>query len=94
MADGRVVNHTKINIRDLEIAGLHLSNVVATVMEGHDAPLLLGQSAIKKLGRISIDGNELTIHVADKEKFDAYALLKLADKYRITRLTSRPWNYI
>ncbi len=59
VADGSIVNHIKINIKDIEIQGIHLKNVEAIVMDGQDAPLLLGQSAIKKLGKYSISGNKL-----------------------------------
>jgi clan AA aspartic protease (TIGR02281 family) len=61
VADGSIVNHIKINIKDIEIQGIHLKNVEAVVMDGQDAPLLLGQSAIKKLGKYSISGNKLII---------------------------------
>lgn len=61
VADGRIVDHVKINLRDIEIAGLHLQDVEAVVVEGQRAPLLLGQTAIQKLGRVSIEGNKLTI---------------------------------
>lgn len=60
-ANGDVVNHVSVNLKDIEIAGLHLHNVVAVVIEGQNAPLLLGQSAIGKLGPIEINGNKLII---------------------------------
>jgi len=61
VADGRTVSHLKIILRDIEIAGLHLKDVEASVVEGQRAPLLLGQTAIQKLGKVSIDGNKLII---------------------------------
>lgn len=61
VADGRIVDHVKINLRDIEVAGLHLKDVEAVVVEGQRAPLLLGQTAIQKLGKVSIEGNKLTI---------------------------------
>ncbi len=61
VADGRIVDHVKINLRDIEIAGLHLKDVETVVVEGQRAPLLLGQTAIQKLGKVSIDGNKLII---------------------------------
>lgn len=67
VADGSIVNHAVIILRDIEIAGLHLHNIQATVIEGQNTPLLLGQTAISELGRISIDGNKLIIHTADNE---------------------------
>lgn len=61
VADGRIVDHVRINIRDIEIAGLHINNIEAIVVEGQNAPLLLGQTAIQKLGVVSIRGNQLII---------------------------------
>lgn len=67
VADGTIVNHASIVIRDIEIGGLHLKNIKATVLESQNSPLLLGQTAISELGRITIDGNKLIIHIADNE---------------------------
>lgn len=62
VADGRIIDHVIINLKDIEIAGQHLHNVLAIVIDGQNAPLLMGQSAIQKLGEISLKGNFLTIH--------------------------------
>ena len=70
IADGSIVNHAVIVLRDIEIAGLHLRNIHATIIEGQNAPLLLGQTAISELGRITIDGNKLIIHTSDNELSD------------------------
>lgn len=61
-ADGAITDKMIINLRDIEIAGLHLRDVLATVSYSLNAPLLLGQTAIQRLGRISLQGNILTIH--------------------------------
>lgn len=61
VADGRIVDHVRINIRDIEIAGLHINDIEASVVEGQNAPLLLGQTAIQKLGIVSVKGNKLII---------------------------------
>ena len=60
-ADGRIVDNTKINLRSLVIGDIQLSNVEAVVVGAQIAPLLLGQSAIQRLGTISIKGNKLYI---------------------------------
>jgi len=67
VADGSIVDHIKINIKDIEIQGIHLKNVEAVVIDGQNAPLLLGQSAIKKLGKWSISGNKLIIASGQKK---------------------------
>lgn len=71
LADGSIVNHAIIILKDVEIGGMHIHNIDATVIEGQNAPLLLGQSAIQELGRVSIEGNKLIIHSIDNELTDA-----------------------
>ena len=61
IADGSIVDHTIINLRTVEIGGLVLNNVEAVVINNQDSPLLLGLSAIRKLGKVSISGNTLSI---------------------------------
>lgn len=61
VADGRIVDNTIVNIRSLKIGRVDLSDVEAVVMHQQSAPLLLGQSAIQKLGKISIDGDKIMI---------------------------------
>ena len=67
VADGRTVSHLKIILRDIEIGGLHLSNVEASIVEGQRAPLLLGQTAIQKLGKVSMEGDKLIIENGDED---------------------------
>ena len=62
IADGSVVDVELVSLKDFEIGGLHLENVIATVKDGQNVPLLMGQTAIGKLGRLSIEGNRLIIH--------------------------------
>lgn len=62
IADGSTQDVIVVNIRDVEIGGLHLFNVKASIKEQQNAPLLLGQSAIEKLGKVTIDGCKLIIH--------------------------------
>lgn len=61
-ADGSIHDNVVINIKDIEISGMHLKNVQATVISSQNAPLLLGQTAIQKLGHISLDGDKLIIN--------------------------------
>lgn len=62
IADGSIVKAYRVNLKDIEIGGMHIYNVEATISNSQYAPLLLGQSAIQKLGRISIEGNKLIIN--------------------------------
>lgn len=61
IANGQIVDHTRIILKEIEIAGLKLNNIEAVVIHEQTAPLLLGQSAIQKLGKVSISGNKLVI---------------------------------
>lgn len=63
VADGRIVDHTKINLRKIQIGDKVLTNVEAVVIYGQTAPLLLGQSALKRLGRYSISGDKLILGI-------------------------------
>ena len=67
-ANGNINEGIIINIREVEIAEIILKNVKASIVKNLKAPLLLGQSAISKLGKIQIDleSNTLTI-IGDNE---------------------------
>lgn len=60
-ATGGVSVGTVINLKTVEIGGIVLHNVEATVVDNIQAPLLLGQTALAKFGKISIDYDDLTI---------------------------------
>jgi clan AA aspartic protease (TIGR02281 family) len=73
VADGRIVDHIKLTLKDIQIGDLHIHNVEAIVVDGQNAPLLIGQSAIQKLGRIEINGSILTIYNDDDDNsYDDY----------------------
>lgn len=71
IADGSIVENTRIRLKEIKIAGLVLKDIEAVVTHNFGAPLLLGQSAIQKLGTIQIVGNELTILEHNTEITDA-----------------------
>lgn len=54
-ATGKISEGTRINLRTVKIGEIVLNNVEAIVIDNVDAPLLLGQSALKQFGKISID---------------------------------------
>ena len=60
-ATGRVSVGTVINLKTVEIGGIVLYDVEATVVDNIQAPLLFGQTALAKFGKISIDYDNLTI---------------------------------
>jgi len=61
VANGEINEGTKILLKEIQFAGLYLYNVEASIVHTAEAPLLLGQSAISKLGKIQLDGDKLTI---------------------------------
>lgn len=69
MANGEIIEGTKINLKTIEIGGLLLKNVSASVIYKQNAPLLLGQSALSKLGTYSIKSNQLILSSNEKTTF-------------------------
>ncbi len=57
-ATGTVSEGTLINLREVKIGDKTLNNVTASIVHNLDAPLLLGQSALKQFGRVTIDYEE------------------------------------
>ena len=62
-ASGDIATGMVIKLRKIEINGLILNNVEATVINSDSAPLLLGQSALSKLGKIQIDYRHSTLTI-------------------------------
>lgn len=54
-ANGAIAEGTIIVLREVKIGTKILNNIEATVVHHLDAPLLIGQSALEKFGKISID---------------------------------------
>ena len=68
-ANGDISVGTKILLKKVEIGGLILKNVSASVVNNKNAPLLFGQSALSKYGKIIIDNkkSEITITVPESK---------------------------
>lgn len=67
IADGSSINNLVINLKKVEVGGLVIDDVLAIVVPTQNAPLLLGQSVIQRLGKVSIDGDYLVVHNASVE---------------------------
>ena len=80
IADGSIINNTKIIIRELEINGLFLKDVEAVVINELKAPLLLGLSAIEKLGKIQIEGEEIVVLNAKGSDYSEEEIDKLFEQ--------------
>jgi len=61
-ATGTISSGTRINLKTVKIGNRTLYNIEATVIDNSQAPLLLGQTAFEKFGKISInnDKDEIT----------------------------------
>lgn len=57
IADGSIHEGISVILRKVEIGGKMLYNIEASIVDNESAPLLLGQSALAKFGKISIDYN-------------------------------------
>ncbi len=66
-ADGNVSEGTVINLKSVKIGDLELTNVRASVVKSQNAPLLLGQSVLGRLGKIEIDNEKRVIRVRYRE---------------------------
>jgi clan AA aspartic protease (TIGR02281 family) len=84
-ANGQILEGTKIKLKSIEIAGIIVNDVIATVVSKTDAPLLLGQSFLSKLGPIKIDGNKLIIESSENSDF----LIKLANNFSLSEMQSK-----
>lgn len=60
-ATGGVSVGTIVRLKTVEIGGIVLHNVEASVVDNIQAPLLLGQTALSKFGKVTIDYNNNTI---------------------------------
>lgn len=63
LANGEISVGTIIKLKRIDISGLVLNNVEATIINSNTAPLLLGQSALSRLGKIQIDYKNSTLTV-------------------------------
>jgi tetratricopeptide (TPR) repeat protein len=66
-ADGDISVGTKIFLRRVEFGGLVLKNVTAGIVNNNRAPLLFGQSALGKYGKIIINNENNTLTIVSKD---------------------------
>lgn len=62
-ANGEITEGTVIRLRNVKFAGLSLDNVTASIVSSQQAPLLLGQSVLSKLGKVELDYTKKVIRV-------------------------------
>jgi len=54
-ASGNVSQGAIVNIKRVEVGGIVLRNVEAAISENSNAPLLFGQTALSRFGKVSVD---------------------------------------
>ena len=69
-ANGNITEGTVINLKDVKLGSLHLNNIKASVVRNQEAPLLLGQSVLSKLGKIEIDNTKNVLRITHKQKIN------------------------
>lgn len=67
-ANGTISEGTTIVLRKVEFGGLTLENVRASVVHNQQAPLLLGQTVLSRLGKIEIDYAQSKLIVTHKKQ--------------------------
>ncbi len=63
IANGEIEEGTSITLKSIEIGNLKLDNVKASIVHSLSAPLLLGQTALTKLGTIEFDYAQSTLTI-------------------------------
>lgn len=63
VANGSIVKGRNVNIRQLKIGELVIFNVVGSIIEDANTPMLLGQSAIEKFGVYTVDYDKLSLTI-------------------------------
>lgn len=71
IANGDIEEGTKIILKKLEIGNKTLYNVEASIVHSISAPLLLGQSALQKFGKFSVDYSANTLTLGAESNEDA-----------------------
>ena len=61
IADGSIIENMEIMLKTIVVGGIEINNVRATVVKSSTAPLLFGQTAIQKFGRVEFVGDSLYI---------------------------------
>lgn len=67
-ASGDIIEGSVVNLRNVNFGGLDMNNVKATVVKTQNAPILLGQSVLSRLGKVKIDYSSYTIRITRKVK--------------------------
>ena len=67
VATGAIAVGTTIILKEIEFGGLILHDVRASVVETQNAPLLLGQTVLQRLGKIEIDNTQRILKITTNQ---------------------------
>lgn len=67
-ANGDIIEGTMLNLRSVNFGGLNMENVKASVVKTQNAPLLLGQSVLSRLGKVEIDYAKNMLRITHRVK--------------------------
>ena len=67
VATGAIAVGTTIILKEIEFGGLVLHDVRASVVDTQNAPLLLGQTVLQRLGKIEIDNANRVLKITTKQ---------------------------
>lgn len=65
-ANGNINAGTVINLRKVDLGGVTIGNVRASVVQNQKAPLLLGQTVLNRAGKIEIDNDKRVMRITHK----------------------------
>lgn len=89
IANGDIQEGTEIVLRKIQIEGLEIRDITATVVHEQNAPLLLGMTALNKLGEISIKNDYLIINDVGIKKKDETLDIEKETKETLEWLNSK-----
>lgn len=89
LADGSIQENAIVNLKEIKIGSKTLNDIRACVVNNIEAPLLLGQSAIKRLGAWYIDEDKLFLD----ENFKSISSDSIAEKTPIEKCIEEAKRY-
>lgn len=82
IANGDIVEGTTINLRTIKIGNKYLHNVDASIVHSTSSPLLLGQSALSKIGKYSFDYSNNTLVFGGENDYGKVKINDYRPSYR------------
>ncbi|APY12167.1 hypothetical protein BWZ22_13450 [Seonamhaeicola sp. S2-3] len=88
LANGAVTEGLTVNLKTIEIGGIILNDIKASIVLEQKAPLLLGQTVLEKLGAYKIIGNQLVLENYDDNSNDKLFLLDEKNGFKSIKIGS------